>query len=135
MNLTALNTAIYSRLAGGTALTSALGGTAIYYDTAPDGKALPYVICSIASRVDDNESPHRTQNILAYIRAYASTPVQANTIDSAVDDLMHNHPLTISGVTSNFWCMREDSFAGTEVDTSTRKVCFSGGQYRIRIDI
>ena len=135
MNLTAINTAIYGRLAGGTALTTALGGTAIYYNNAPTGKALPYIVCQIATRIDENQSPHRTENMLAMIRAYATTPVQANSIDAEIDTLMHNKPLTSSGVTSNFWCMRESSYSGIEVDKSSRVVNYSGAEYRIRIDI
>ena len=36
-----LNAAVYSQLSGGTALVSALGGTAIYHGVAPEGRALP----------------------------------------------------------------------------------------------
>lgn len=134
MNLTNLNTAIYSRLSGGTALINALGGTAIYYEIAPDGKALPYVVCSIPSRLDLNDNPNRTQSVLAYIRAYASTPIQANAIDAEVDTLMHGGTLSVTGAT-NFWCMREDSFSLVEVDDAKRKVYLSGAQYRIMLDI
>ena len=135
MNRTNINTAIYNRLSGGTALTTALGGTAVYFQNAPDGKALPYVVFTAASRIDENESPHRTVNMLYYIRAYASTPVQAASIDAEIDTLMHDNALTITGVTSNFWCMREQSFDLVEMDSSTRRVYSCGAEYRIRIDI
>lgn len=135
MNRSDLNTAIFGRLAGGTALTTALGGTAVYFQVAPEGKALPYVVFDWASRLDENESPHRTVNMLAYIRAYASTPVQASALDAEIDTLMHNKPLTITGVSSNFWCAREMSFDLVEGDPSTRKVYSCGAEYRIRIDI
>ena len=46
----ALNTGIYSTLSGGTALTTALGGTAIYYQQAPDEAALPYVVWELPGR-------------------------------------------------------------------------------------
>ena len=42
----ALNAGIYTTLAAGTALTGALGGTAIYYQQAPEAAALPYVVFS-----------------------------------------------------------------------------------------
>jgi len=135
MNRTAINTAIFQRLAGGTALVNSLGGTALYFQNAPDNRALPYVIWDIASRQDENETRNRTQNILAYIRAYASTPIQAAQIDENIDALMHDNPLTITGVTSNFWCMREDSFDLVETDQSTRRIYSAGAQYRLLIDI
>ena len=50
----ALNTALYTKLSGGTALTGALGGTCIYHGVAPEGAALPYVVWSYAAGGADN---------------------------------------------------------------------------------
>lgn len=136
MNRSALNTAIFGRLGGGTALVTALGGTFIYYGNAPDGKALPYVVWDYTARNDENTHSSRTQNILAYVRAYASTPVQASAIDEQIDTLLHDQPLTITGVTSNFWIRRETGFdPPPEVDQSGRRIYACGAEYRIRIDI
>lgn len=135
MNRTNINTALYSRLAGGTALTSLLGGTFIYFQNAPDNKALPYVVVSVTSDIEENLSANRTINMLVMVRAYASTPTQANNIDAQVDTLLHNNPLTISGASSNFWLARETSYQLSDMDQSSRRVYSSGAEYRIRVDI
>ena len=139
MNRSAINTAIFGRLTGGTALMALLGGTAtpgaINFQNAPDNKALPYVVFDYTARIDENLSPHRTVNAVSFVRAYASTPVQASQIDAEIDTLLHNKPLTITGVTSNFWLARESSYDIMETDAAGRKIYACGGEYRIRLDI
>jgi len=64
MSLSALNTAIYSRL-GGTA-TSA--GTAVFFLQAPDNFPLPYVVWDYTADRDENETPNRTKNDVLFIQ-------------------------------------------------------------------
>ena len=136
MNRSALNTAIFGRLAGGTALISALGGTAIYFQNAPDNKALPYVVYDYVARNDENLTSQRTVNALAFVRAYASTPVQASQIDAEVDTLLNDAPLTVTGATSNFWLRREQGLdPPPEIDAAGRKIYACGAEYRIRLSI
>jgi hypothetical protein len=144
MNRSALNTAIFSRLAGGTALMPLLGGTVGWIDTkkvicfqnAPDNQPLPYVIWDYTARTDENETSHRTQNAVTFIRCYASTPVQASAIDAEIEILMHDKPLTITGVTSNFWLRREQAVdPPPETDATGRRTYTCGAEYRIRFEI
>jgi hypothetical protein len=136
MDRSELFTAIFKRLAGGTALVNDLGGTFIYFQLAPDKKALPYVVVDFTARNSENDTSHKAVNSIAYIRAYASTPVQASAIDAKVDTLMDDKPLTITGVSSNFWLRRDAGIdPPPEVDQSGRKVYACGAEYRIRFEI
>jgi len=129
MSLSALNTAIYSRL-GGTA-TSA--GTAVFFLQAPDNFPLPYVVWDYTADRDENETPNRTKNDVLFIRAYAASQSAAGSIDAQIDTLLHHKPLTVSGY-SNFWLAREDGYSLPEVDASGRKTFMVGAEYRIRLD-
>jgi len=134
----ALNTAIYTRLAGtaGTALTNLLaGGTAVpsvFFQQAADNNALPYVVWFYPSEIDDNKIQHRMKDII--IRAYgvASAPALAGTIDAAIDTLLNNATLTVTGWT-NIWTRRENGYQ--LITTSEKGVRYytSGADYRVNI--
>ena len=129
-----LNTAIYSRLSGGTALTALLGGTAIYHQQAPDGRALPYVVFSTQSAIDENQTANRTKNTLIQVRAFSGvSAAQAGSIDAACDALIHDTPLTVTGYT-NFWIRRDGEIELLENLPNGGKVWSSGATYRIRLD-
>ena len=128
----ALDTAIYNTLSGGTALTAALGGTAIYYQQAPDGAALPYVVWSYPAGGDDNLTSSRMKSMVAYVRGYADDAAQAGTIDAYCDALLHGKALTVTGWT-NFWSAREEDIALVENLPDKTRVYSAGGYYRIRL--
>ena len=96
-----LNTAIYSRLQGGTALTSLLAGTtAIYHIQAPEGQDYPYVVWNTQGGGDTNDTANRLKNLVVYVRAYTAGlngAAQGGSIDAQVDTLLHLAPLTVSG--------------------------------------
>ena len=71
-----LRDAIYSQLSGGTALTSALGGTAIYHLHAPEGAALPYVVFGWQGGGDLNIDPNETNESVQFVRVYAATDAE-----------------------------------------------------------
>lgn len=129
----ALNAAIYTKLSGGTALTTLLGGTAIFYQQAPDAQALPFVLWDIASDFDENMTANRTKNCVVFIRGFASTPITAGSIDSAVDALVNGSVLSVSGY-ANFWTQRENGFQLVETDATGKRTHMSGAQYRVRLD-
>ena len=81
-HISALNASIYSKLSGGTALVSALGGTCIYHGIAPEGAALPYVVWSYVAGGHENMTPNESVNPVVYVRAYATTAKQAATLDA-----------------------------------------------------
>ena len=84
----ALNTAIYTKLSGGTALTNALGGTCIYHGVAPEGAALPYVVWSYAAGGADNFTPRESVQEVVYVRAYADDAKEAAQLDAHINNLL-----------------------------------------------
>ena len=128
----ALNTGIYTTLSGGTALTGALGGTAIYYQQAPEAAALPYVVWSYQGGGDDNITPSRMKSLLVYVRGYAATPAQAGTIDAYCDALLHGKKITVTGW-NNFWTAREEDIAIVENPPDAARIYSAGGIYRVRL--
>lgn len=129
-----LNTALFGRLAGGTALVAALGGTAIYYQQAPDDAALPYVVFSYQSGpTEPQRTRHRDPEALVFVRGYAARPAQAGTIDALVDALLHARTLTVTGYT-NYWIGRTQSLSDVEIDAAQQKTWMAGALYDVRLD-
>lgn len=132
--LNLLNTGIYSKLSGGTALTSLLSSsTAIYYQQAPDGASLPYVVFSHQAGGPENITSSDLRNQIVYVRGVARTPTLVNSIDAAISDLLHRQALTIAGYT-NFWTARESEINLVENEPNTGRVYIAGALYRIRVD-
>jgi hypothetical protein len=129
MSIPALNTAIYSQLAG----TYTTAGTKVYYLQAPDAAVLPYIVFDYVADRDENITANRTKNCSVFIRAYGTTPAQAGTIDGQIDSRLHAITLSVTGYT-NFWTRREDAFSLTEIDESGRRTYMSGADYRVRLD-
>lgn len=128
--ISALNTALYAKLGG----TATAAGTAVFYLTAPDKQALPYIVFDYVSDNDENLDRNRTRNSLVFVRAYASTAGAAGTIDAQVDALLHLKALTVTGWT-NYWTARESSYSSVEADPSGRKVFMAGAEYRFKNDL
>ena len=129
----ALNTALYSTLSGSTVITTALGGTAIYYGQAPVNADLPYVVWSYQFGSPDNITPSESSSQILYVRAYSGTPAQAGTIDGYISAILHKGNLTVSGWT-NFWLARETEFMLPETDESGNVTWTAGAFYRVRLD-
>ena len=125
-------TGLYGALAAGTALISTLGGTAIYNGIAPRDAALPYVVFSLASGLEENLTPTESQRLVYLVKGVATTLLQAGTIADQVYALLHNQTLTVGGAT-NFWTARESILAYTEVEPTGATVGHAGGEYLIRI--
>lgn len=132
----AVNTALYSRLAGDATLTAMLsGGTAVpsvYVESAPDNAVLPFVIFSHQSGTELSETAHRDPEELLYVRAYASTPSQAGSIDARLDTLLHLQPLTVSGW-NNIWLARLTDISMIEEDPALIRTWSAGALYRSRL--
>lgn len=128
----AMGSALFSRLAGGTALVTALGGTAIYVNQAPDGADAPFVVFSSAGGGPDNDTPRQSRDNLWYVRAYAGSQAAANLIDGLVDDLLHRGSLVVTGW-SVYWLVREMDVALVESPPGGGRMFMAGGYYRVRI--
>lgn len=131
--INAIETALYSTLAAGTALTTALGGTAIYNTLAPQGTSYPYVIFKFQGGGDDNTSSTRARSPLYLVKAVSTTGKKnAGDIDDEVDNLLHGHELTVTGW-GNWWTAREADVSYAE-DSGGVLIWHVGGLYRIRIE-
>lgn len=129
MTLHALNTAIYSKIAG----TATSAGSAVFFMQAPDNQSMPYIVFDYTADLDENMTANRTKNSVLFIRAYASSPSAAGSIDAQVDALLHLKPLTVTGW-SAFWMARESGYSLPEVDAAGRKSYMVGSEFRIRLD-
>ncbi len=130
--MNAINKAIYDQLAGGTALITALGGTAIYHLQAPDNVALPVVVFSWAGGGDTNETPATGQTVVEFVRVYHTNAYQAGVIDDLVRARLHKQSFSVTGGTA-IWCAREDDYESVEQTASGVQVYTMGGNYRIAI--
>jgi len=127
-----MGTALYSKLAGGTALIAALGGTAIYAEQAPDGQSLPYVVFSHVGGGPENITPREMYSDQWNVRAYAATRAQANALDGHLSGLLHKGGLSVTGYTT-FWMVRETSVSLVENPPNGAHVYMAGGLYRVRL--
>ena len=128
-----LEQAIYSRLAGGTALTTKLGGTAIYNAMMPRGSSYPAVVFGHQGGGDANQTPRRSKNVLYTIKAVSNLSMKAaGEVDALIDDLMHEHTLTVAGW-DNYWTMREQDVRFVETTAEGSNFWHVGGIYRIRL--
>jgi putative Mn2+ efflux pump MntP len=131
--MNAVDTALYSTLAAGTALTTLLGGTAIYNGQIPRDKTLPAVVFSLASGVEDNMTPVRTNRLIYNVQGVATSLNAAGALADAIDDLLHGVELSIVGY-GNFWTARETVIAYQELDPAGHIIGHAGGEYAIRVD-
>lgn len=130
-----LNTALYSRLSGATAITSLLAsGTPVYAAQAPEGATLPYIVYSVQGGGDTNDTNNRLKNLVLFVRAYATTNARAGSIDGAIDTALHLVPFT--GVTgwTNIWLAREEDLETVENPPTGSQVFMNGGLYRCFMD-
>lgn len=131
-------TALCSRLAGGTALTQHIGGTAvprIYHNQAPDGASLPYVIYNWQGGGFQHETPSVDVDGVLTIQAYSSTTqLHAGTISAAVFDLLDRQPLTISGWANVALFAEAPHLQNNYTDESGVTTYSSGDIYRVLLD-
>lgn len=131
--MNALGAALYTTLTGGTALITALGGTAIYYLRAPQGTTRPYVVFNQMSGNDANDSPRRARDFVYAVKAVANSLATAETVDDAVDDLLHMGTLTVTDW-GCYWMARDNDIEPYIEDVGGGQTLWhAGGQYRIRL--
>ena len=134
---TAMGSALYSQLAAGAALTTKLGGTAIYQNITPVGISTPYVIFSYSGGGDDNTSPRRARSPVYTVKVVTadtdgtSGAAFADETDALLDALLHSQTLTVTGW-GNYATTRVGDIA---FDQEAGGVLYyhRGGQYRVRI--
>jgi hypothetical protein len=127
------STALYTTLNGGTALTTALGGTARIYDMqAPDGASLPYVVFQHQGGGPDNITSAGIESNLWLVKVYSNASAKAaSDIFALADELLHRKNITI-GTANTWWCAREENVKLLENLPNGKRVWMRGGIYRIR---
>lgn len=130
--MNALNTSIFNQLSGGTALISALGGTAIYHLQAPEKAELPYVIYNWQGGGNINVDSIDRNETIRFVRAYATTAKKAGEIDDLVKARLDKVNFTVTGYNTVF-SRREDDYEGVESTQTGEMIYTVGGMYRIRI--
>jgi hypothetical protein len=129
----AMGTALLGKLASGTALIAALGGTAIYGYQAPSNTEPPFVVFSHQGGGPQNLiGGDDLRDDLWFVRAYATEPADAHRIDGLISDLLHRGELTVPGWTV-FWCVRETNLALVENLPNNEKRFMAGAFYRVRL--
>jgi len=132
-----LDTAIYTKLQATSGITSLLAGTtSIFSVQAPENEAMPYLVYNVQGGGDDNETAHRTKNLVVFIRAYAQgagAKKTAGSIDAAIDTALHLSSFNVSGW-SNFWLAREEDLETVENPPNGNPIFMVGGLYRVRIE-
>lgn len=94
--LTDFDTALGSALAGYAAGT-ALYGTRVYSQLAPQGATLPYVVFDYVAGGDLNDSPSRIVDVEYRVEAIGATQAAARTIAGHIEACLHNGTLSASG--------------------------------------
>jgi hypothetical protein len=130
----ALDAAVYSRLAGGTALTAFLGGTHIYTLLAKDG-VKRFVEFGIQGGGDEHITPVRRKNQVVRVKAVSNvSKADAGSADAYAESLLLSAPLSVNGWNDTFWLARETDFETVEVDEAGQKFWHVGGMYRLQYD-
>ncbi|MCK9628459.1 MAG: DUF3168 domain-containing protein [Bacteroidales bacterium] len=132
MNPNAIDAALYTKLAGGTALTNLLGGTAIYQYLAPENTDAPYVIYQRMSQIPEYVlSGVAMEDAIYMVKGVTEGPsaVIAGSVASAIDTLLQDQALTITGY-AHLYLRRESSVDYTEMTEGVR-YSHRGATYRI----
>jgi len=132
MTLANTGSALYARLAAGTALTAELGGTRVYEALAPQGQTCPYVVYFRAGGGDDNSAQRRTRSENWVVKGVSIDQAQARRIDALIDDRLHEAELTITGW-DNYQTARRTDVAYAEPGEGGVVYWHRGGTYRLNI--
>lgn len=131
----ALGSAVYSRLAAGTALTALLyGGSASIYNLEPPYEAHhDYIVFNVQDGNETNDTRHRVKDITLQVRAYATALNRAGSIDAQIDTLLHAGSLSVTGW-QVLWLVRSTDIELVEYDEGRRPIYTRGGLYDLKIE-
>ena len=127
-----LNSAIHSKLAANSSLTTLLGGTALYPLQAPEIDP-PFVVWNTQAGGDDNSTAIQAKDITIYVRGYASSYGLAGSVAAEIYTSLHDQALTVTGW-NNFWCTSIQDIDLVENSPGGETRYSAGGLYRIRLD-
>lgn len=133
----ALETALYSLLSTNTALTTALGGTAVYNSVVPPGTARPYIVFFHAGGGRENVfKDSLMENHVYMVKAVADALSTAAALDGTLDTLLHRNEGSLS-VTDHttLWIARENEAHVVEAAANGDRIFHVGAYYRFRLDV
>ncbi|NIN68416.1 MAG: DUF3168 domain-containing protein [Anaerolineae bacterium] len=129
-----LETALYNRLAGGTALTNLLGGTLIHNTVAPPHTEPPYVLFQQQAGGDENVTPRRSRDPIYLVKAVTLDGREAAiALDRECDTLLHKNELPVMGDWGNHRLNRTEDVSFVEQDDAGKQYFHQGGLYRVKI--
>lgn len=128
-----LEDGLFDTLAAGTALISALGGTAIYDTQAPLDTPTPYLIYSYQGGGDTNFIPRAAIDVTYQVKAVSEDQGEANDIADLVRQRLHDAELTFASPWAAYRCQHTSGFKFLEND-GRKQYYHAGGLYRIRAD-
>lgn len=126
-----VDAALYTKLTEDMGL-NALVGTKIYYEQAPAGTALPYVIFAPAGGGEVNATRRRMIEQVWRVEGVASTKAEATALDSAISSALHEQELMVSGW-SNWVMDREMMYAPPTENDQGVQIWRRGAYYRVKL--
>lgn len=129
--INAINNAVRTQLAAGTALTTELGGTAIYAVQAPEAATLPYVLITIAGGGDLNRTPTREIDVMVQVKAVATTALKAATCADLINSRLHDTTFSMNTPWVVYRCEHDEAFMYVE-NAERKQYWHAGATYRLR---
>lgn len=135
--MNALNSALYTKL-NVSSLTTLLATTntpsSIYHEQATNEASYPFVVFNKMSDTNPNDTSHQVYDTIYQVRGFTKTsPAAADAIALAIDNLLNNATLTITG----FAVLRLKRIQGLEFvenQPSTDKVYSAGSLFRLTVE-
>lgn len=106
MDVSEIEKALYSKLANDATLTSLLGSGKVFNSIIPADIALPALVFSLVSAVEDTETP-RAVRAIYQVKAVADTLSDASAIAAQVDTVLQDATLTVTGMTNFYTACQE----------------------------
>lgn len=110
---------------------SGVVGTRIYNALAPDGASYPYIIISLNSGGDENDTQIDSVDFSFVVKCVSEDVTQAETIRKYIRTALHDANLGTNGGWSVFWCRHEQVVDYFESE-QRRRTYHRGGIYRVR---
>lgn len=131
--MNALESALYSRLTANANLMAA--AAAVVNAVVPRGQALPVCLFSTQSGLEENVSPRRSLEMIAFVKGIARSKAVADQIAEAASAALHNQSLAVTGWQCNYWLGRSTYVSYVDVDPAqpSENIFHVGWEYVIRL--
>ena len=129
-------TALYSKLAGLSAVTTQLanGTASIHHMLAPKNDEYPFLVYSLQFGGPENITPSDSHEQLWFIRTYDRNQTTAASIAQSIGTALQNGTITVGSYQSVIMELDEE-LEGFEIDSSGNGVFMAGGFYRFLLDV